>query len=242
VTLASRSVVTAALAAAAALAGYLHPVALLAVAAALVILVALGWPELAGLPFRPGSAVVVGLVGVGGVFAVKYTGTGLSGLAVVLAAGLMIAFVNELLRRDGRTRMVESVSGTVAGGVLALCTACWVAADSLAGGESVVVAGALALAVGAAISAFELPRWLSAVSTTLAATAAGALAGFALPGISLEAGAVLGVAVGILVAALDALFDSIVELKRLLPSLSAAALPVAVSGAVVYIVGRVLAG
>jgi len=242
VTLATRSVVTAALAAAAALAGYFHPVALLAVAAALVVVVALGWPELAGLPFRPGSAAVVGLVGVGGVVAVRYTGTGLSGLAVVLACGLMVAFVNELLRRDGRTRMVESVSGTVAGGVLALCTACWVATESLAGGEAVVVTGALALALGAAVSAFELPRWLSAVSTALAATAAGTLAGLVLPTISLTAGAVLGIAVGVLVAALDALFDSLVELKRVLPSLSAAALPVAVSGAVVYIVGRVLAG
>jgi hypothetical protein len=242
VTLATRSVVTAALAAAAALAGYLNPVALLAVAGALVLVVAIGWPELAGLPFRPGSATVVALVGIGGVVAVRVTDTGLSGLAVVLAAGLMVAFVNELLRRDGRTRMVESVSGTVAGGVLVLCTACWVATDSLAGGESVVVAGALALAIGAAVSAFELPRWMSAVATALAATAAGAAAGLVLPALSVGAGAALGIAVGVLVAALDALFDSIVELKRVLPSLSAAALPVAVSGAVVYIVGRVLAG
>ena len=70
----------------------------------------------------------------------------------------------------------------------------------------------------------------------------GKIAGWALPTISLQVGAVLGVAVGVLVAALDALFDSLVELKRVLPSLSAAALPVAVSGAVVYIVGRVLVG
>ena len=79
-TLASRSVVTAALAAVTALAGYLHPAALLAVAALLVLVVAAGWPELAGLPFRPGSAVVVAVTGVGAVFAVRYTGTGLSGL------------------------------------------------------------------------------------------------------------------------------------------------------------------
>ncbi len=243
-TLATRSVVTAALAAAAALAGYLNPIALLAVAALLVLVVAAGWPELAGLPFPPGSAAVVGLTGLGAVFTVRYTGagTGLSGLAVVLAAGLMIAFVNELLRHDGRVRMVESVSGTVAGGVLALCTACWLATDALVGGEAVVVAGALALAVGSAVSAFELPRWMSAVLTTAAAAAAGAVAGSALPIITLQVGVLLGVAVGVLVAALDALLDSIVELKRMLPSLSAAALPVAVSGAVVYIVGRVLVG
>lgn len=243
-TLASRSVVTAALAAAAALAGYLHPVALLAVTAVLALAVAAGWPELAGLPFRPGSAVVVGLTGLGALFAVRLVGTGesLAGLAVVLASGLLLAFVNELLRRDGRVRMVESVSGTVAGAVLALCTAGWIATDSQAGGERVVVSGALALAVGAAVSAFELPRWVSAVATTLAAAGAGAVAGLALPGITPLVGAILGLAVGVLVAALDALLDSLVELKRVLPAMAAAALPVAVSGAVVHIVGRVLVG
>lgn len=242
VTLATRSVVTAALAASAALAGYLHPVALIAVAAILVAVVAAGWPELAGLPFPPGSAVVVGLTGIGAIFAVRYTGTGLSGLAVVVACSLMVGFVNELLRRDGRVRMVDSVSGTVAGGVLAACTACWVAADTLVGGPAIVVVGALALAVGSTVAALEVPRWLSALMTVVAATAAGVAAGWALPTISVQAGAVLGVAVGVLVAALDALFDSLVELKRVVPSLSAAALPVAVSGAVVYIVGRVLVG
>ncbi len=241
-TLATRSVVTAALAAAAALAGYLHPVALLALTAVLVLAVAVGWPELAGLPFRPGSAVVVALTGLGAVAAVRYTGTGLSGLAVVLASGLLVAFVNELLRRDGRVRMVESVSGTVAGGVLALCTASWVATEALVGGEALVVAGALALAVGSAVAAFELPRWLSATATALAAAGAGALVGWVLPSMSWQVGAILGVAVGVLVAALDALFDSLVELKRVLPSIAAATLPVAVSGAVVYIVGRVLVG
>lgn len=240
--LATRSVVTAALAAAAALAGYLHPVALLVLTGLLVLVVAAGWPELAGLPFRPGSAVVVALTGVGAVSAVYYTGTGLSGLAVVLATGLLLAFVNELLRRDGRLRMVESLAGTVAGEVLALCTACWVATTALAGGSSLVVVGALALAVGAAVSAFEVPRWASSVLTAVAAAGAGAGAGWLLPGVSPEAGALLGVAVGVLVAALDALFDSLVELKKVGPSLSAAALPVAVSGAAVYIVGRVLVG
>ncbi len=240
--LATRSVVTAALAAAAALAGYLHPVALLVLTGLLVLVVAAGWPELAGLPFRPGSAVVVALTGVGAVSAVYYTGTGLSGLAVVLATGLLLAFVNELLRRDGRRRMVESLAGTVAGEVLALCTACWVATTALVGGSSLVVVGALALAVGAAVSAFDVPRWASSVLTAVAAAGAGVGAGWLLPGVSPEAGALLGVAVGVLVAALDALFDSLVELKKVGPSLSAAALPVAVSGAVVYIVGRVLVG
>ncbi len=241
-TLATRSVVTAALAAAAALAGYLHPVALLVVTAVLVVVVAAGWPDLAGLPFGPGSAVVVGLTGLGAVFAVWYTGTGLSGLAVVTACALLVSFVNELLRRDGRVRMVESVSGTIAGAVLALTAACWVATDALPNGTPLVVVGALALAVGAAVSAFEVPRWLSSVLTALVAAGIGAGAGWLLHGITVEAGAALGLAVGVLVAALDALFDSLVELKRLLPSLTAAALPVAVSGAVVYIVGRVLVG
>ena len=59
---------------------------------------------------------------------------------------------------------------------------------------------------------------------------------------ALAAVVVIGLAVGVLVAALDSLFDNFVVLERRTPALAAVALPVAVSGMVVYIVGRVLVG
>ena len=242
--LATRAVVTAVLAAAVAVAGYLGGLPLTGTAAVLALLFALGWPALAGLPFKPGSAAVVALGGVGAVAVVHLTlePPYLRDLPVVFAAAILLAFVNELLRRDGRTRLVESVSGTVAGTLVAVAVAGWVAIGRTPGGEPIVVVGALALAVGSAVVALHLRPWVGALVTAGAAAAAGALGGLLLPSIDPLAGALLGLSVGVLVATLHALFDQLPSLQKRWPSLAAVTLPVTVTGILVYVVGRVLVG
>lgn len=242
--LATRAVVTAVLAAAVAVAGYLGGLPLSATAAVLALLLALGWPALAGLPFKPGSAAVVALGGVGAVAVVHLTVTQpyLRDLPVVFAAAILLAFLNELLRRDGRTRLVESVSGTVAGTLVAVAVAGWVAIGRTPGGEPIVVVGALALAVGSVVVALHLRPWVGALATAGAAAGAGALGGLLLPAIDPLAGALLGLSVGVLVATLHALFDQLPSLQKRWPSLAAVTLPVTVTGILVYVVGRVLVG
>ncbi|GIG21391.1 hypothetical protein Cch01nite_21150 [Cellulomonas chitinilytica] len=242
--LATRAVVTAALAALVAVAGYFGGIYVAGAAGLLALVFAVGWPSLAGLPFRPGSTVVVALAGLGGVAVVHFVADEpyLRDLPVVLAGAIVLAFINELLRRDGRPRLVESVSGTVAGTAVAVAVTGWVATDRSAGGESLVVAGATALAVGSAVVALTLAPLLGAVVTSLAATAAGALAGALLPGMGVVPGAALGFAVGVLVAALHALFDRLPALSRKTAALAAVTLPVTVTGTLVYVVGRVLGG
>lgn len=242
--LATRAVVTAVLAAAVAVAGYLGGLPLSATAAVLALLLALGWPALAGLPFKPGSAAVVALGGVGAVVVVHLTDTQpyLRDLPVVFAAAILLAFLNELLRRDGRTRLVESVSGTVAGTLVAVAAAGWVAIGRTPGGEPIVVVGALALAVGSVVVALRLQPWVGALVTAAAAAGAGALGGLLLPAIDPLAGALLGLSVGVLVATLHALFDQLPSLQKRWPSLAAVTLPVTVTGILVYVVGRVLVG
>lgn len=240
----TRSVLTAVLAAVVAVAGYLGLLPLAGVAAALVLVLALGWPTLAGLPFTPGAGAVVALGGLGSVAAVTFTPEEpyLQHLALVLAGAVVLAFVNELLRRDGRLRLVESVSGTVAGTVLAVCVTGWLATARTGAGEELVVAGAVALALGSAAVALRGPTWLVYVVTVVVATGGGTLVGWLLPVVELRAGVVLGVGVGVLVAALHALFDRFPALARRLPSLAVVVLPVTVSGLLVYVAGRVLAG
>ena len=85
-----------------------------------------------------------------------------------------------------------------------------------------------------------MARWLSAVTTVLAAAGVGALVSIPLASFSPAVGALLGGAVGVLVAAMDALFDGMPELRRRMPALAAIALPVCVTGMVLYVVGRVL--
>ncbi|WP_426593347.1 hypothetical protein ACPPVS_16670 [Cellulomonas sp. McL0617] len=242
--LATRAVVTAALAAAVAVAGYVGGLTLTIASALLALVFALGWPALVGLPFRVGSSVVVAIGGIGSVIVVHLTDAQpyLRFLPLVLAGAVLLSFLNELVRRDGRERLVESVSGTVAGTLVAVASAGWVATGRTPGGEPLVVVGALALAVGSVVVALHLARWLGAVVTSVAAAAAGAFGGALLPDITVRPGLLLGLAVGVLVATLHALFDQLPSLERRWPSLAAVTLPVTVTGTLVYVVGRVLVG
>lgn len=238
----TRAVLTAAVAAVVAVVGYLGwlPVAL--AAGALVLVVAVGWPVLLELPTRLGTSVVIGLTGVGAVVTVAATPDAplLRGLPVVVAGAVLAAFLNELLRQDGRLRLVESVTGTVTGVLVVTAAAGWVGAVRSGGGASLVVAGAVALAVAAAVSASPGGTWVRAVGTTVAAVVAGAAVSTVLPAVDPVAGGVLGLATGVLVAAVHGLLHRSTAFVRRSAATTAVVLPVAVSGIVVYGVGRVL--
>ncbi|MBU4216127.1 MAG: hypothetical protein KJ792_15935 [Actinobacteria bacterium] len=245
-TLATRAVATAALAALVAVLGYLGALPLAVAAALLAVALGLGWPTLAALPYPPGSAAVIGLSGIGAV-AVVYERSArqapdLRDLAIVFAGSVLLTFVNELLRRDGRTRLVESVAGTVTGSLLAVAAAGWVACGRSSEGEALVVAAAVALAAASAISAVRMPEWLTSLAVVAAGSVAGGVLGSVLPVLGNTAGLLAGMAVGILVAAQHALFHPILAESRWQPAMTAVVLPVAVSGMLVYIVGRVLLG
>lgn len=248
----NRAVTTAVLATLVAVAGVLGDVSVagrdgVVLAALLVVLsvvLALGWPVVAGLPSRVGSGVVIGLTGAAAVVVVHVT-TGeplLGDLPVVFAGAVLAAFVAELARRDGRVRLVESVAGTVAGALAPVCAAGWLAAERTGAGDAVVVTGAVALAVASALSALPLRGWAGVGTTVGSAAAAGVVAGAALPVVGLLSGALLGAVVGVLVAAADALFDRLPALEHRLAGWAVAVLPVAVTGILVYVVGRVLVG
>lgn len=218
------------------------PVVVAAVLLALVI--AIGWPVLLRLPNLIGSSTVIALGGIGAVITVTATRGQpfLRELPVVVALAILLSFVNELARQDGRTRLVDSVAGTVTGVLIATAAAGWVAAVRVPEGTSLVVCGAVALAVAAAVSAVPLGGMLGAAVTTGSAVVAGGAVGAVMPTLGLGAGAMLGLAAGLLVAALHALFDRMPALKSRLASLTVIVLPVALSGILVYVVGRVFVG
>jgi len=72
------------------------------------------------------------------------------------------------------------------------------------------------------------------------APGAGGGAGAAMLEFGLVVGGTLGLAMGVLVAALHALFDRLPALRRRAAALTVVVLPVALSGLLVYVVGRVL--
>lgn len=213
-----------------------------AAAVLLALIVALGWPVLLGLPNKLGSGVVIAIGGSGAVLAV--TGTKgepvLRVLPIVIGLSVLFAFVNELARHDGRVRLVESVSGTISGLLVACASAGWVASGRTPGGSALVVSGAVALAVAAFVSAMPLVGWRGVVLTVGGGVLGSAAVETTMRELNLAAGLVLGVATGLLIAALHVLFNRLPALRRRLAALAVIVLPVAVSGIMVYVVGRVL--
>ncbi|MCL3859540.1 hypothetical protein [Actinotalea sp. K2] len=240
----TRAVLTAAIATLVAVAAFVGELPLVVAAGVLTLVFAVGWPLLLDLPNRLGSSVVIALGGAAAVI----TGAATRGepflreLPVVVALAVLLAFVNELARQDGRLRLVESVTGTVTGVLIVTAAAGWVASGRTPGATSLVVTGAVALAVGAAVSAVPLLGWTGASVTTLCATGAGATVGAVMPDLDPVPGGVLGLAVGILIAALHVLFHRVPSMTSRWAALAAAVLPTLVSGIVIYVVGRVLVG
>jgi hypothetical protein len=161
-------------------------------------------------------------------------------LPVVVAMGILLAFVNELARRGPREAVVENVSGVVCGVVVSVSSAGWLAAGRSDAGADLVVAGAVALAVAAVVCATPLRGWAGAASAVVLAVAAGGVVARALPDVSTSAGLWAGLIAGVLVAALYAILGHLPASRGWWASLSAAVLPVAVGGILVFVVGRLV--
>ncbi len=240
----TRAVLTAVSAAVVAGAAVLGDAWLVGVAVALAMILAIGWPVLLHLPARASATVVIVVGGAGGTLAVGLTPGEpvMRGLPEVVALAVLLAFVAELVRGDGRPRLVESVSGEVSGVMIAAASAGWIAALRSEGGVGLVVTGALALVLAAFVSAMPFEGWLHSALTVFAGTVGGFGAGAVMPKVDVASGSALGFAVGMLVAVLHALVIGVPALRRRRASLAAVLLPVTVGGFAVYVVGRVLVG
>ena len=206
--LSTRAVATACAAAAIAGGVFLGEWGLLAVLVALVVAFAAGWAPLLGLPAPGGTFFVVLLPGLGALAAVHVTTTEpwLRYLPLVLAMGLLLSFTNELLRGDGRTRLVESLVGGVSGVVVAVSAAGWIAASKVPDGMALVLLCAIALAAASAVSATPLRGVLNSVATLVGAVAASVVVAYVLPELAPLDGVWAGAVAGILVSSLHMLF------------------------------------
>jgi hypothetical protein len=243
VTVTSRAVTTAALAALLAAAAYLGPEWATGAAAVLTVLLAVGWAPLLRLPAAGATAVVVMVAGLGGVAVAWATPDEpvLRNLPVVIALSLVLAFIAQMLRRGGRPRLVESVSGMSAGIVAAVSAAGWVAAVRSDAGADLVVTSAVALAVASAVSALPVAGgWAGSLLAAALGAAAGAGTATALPDVEPVVGLVVGAVAGVVAGALRFLFDRQPTLARRTAAVAAVALPVTVTGMLVFVVGRLV--
>lgn len=235
----TRGVVTAGLSAVLALAAaFSHPV-LLAVVALMVLGFAAGWPRLVGLPTYPGASTVIAVSGLVACVVVALT-TSMRDVAIVLALSVIASFLHQMLRRDGRPRLVESVAGVVTGTVIVASATGWIAIGESRLAVAVVVTAAAAVAVGAACTAIPIAPRVVAAGAIVLASLTGLATGYLLPDVGPVVGLLAGLAAGVVSWAVHTLFGRFPASERILPAVAAAVLPLLLAGAPVYILGRLL--
>lgn len=240
--LSTRAVLSAAASATIAIAAYFGQTPLIVVIAALGIVFAVGWSSLIQLPAGGGSTLVVGLTTLGALGTVALTSSDpwLRYLPVVLALGVFLTFINEMLRPIPRTRLIESLFGTTTGVIVAVCAAGWLAAFEINHGLEVVVISAIALAAASVGGAVRGPKWLVITATFVLGAAAGLAAGHLLEPTTLRLGLIQGALAGLIISVLHGLVDRVPQLKNWRSGAAMVVLPILALGILVYICGRLV--
>jgi len=202
-----------------------------------------GWSGLLGLPSPRGTAFVltVGAAASVGTALATRDDPLLGWMPAALAGSVIVAFVHQLSRRDGRPRLVESIASTVTAIAIMVSGACFVVLPRTNHGAWVVALAAAAIAVSALTDmVVNMPRF-SAWLLPLAMVAGGVVA----IGLGLASGVVTwgpAALMGVLSAGVShalrrvlAMLPAISGLRSQLVSASASVLTV---GVVVYVVGR----
>ncbi len=223
---------------------------MLATAVALaVVCLALGWAELLGLEqARISTAAVIGASGLAATvlaLVVQSSMQPLAAFAVLLAGCVLLAFAHQLLRRDGRARLVESLTATVSGQVIAVLGAGWVLLQDTGMGRDGLVVAAAAVAVASAAVVVPVPRglrgWVAFAGGLVAAVVAILVLGGDSAG-SLPARLLVGLAVSAVASGTALLLASQRSASRPLGLLAAGAAPVCAVGTVAYAVARLSGG
>ena len=226
-------------------AGYAAIPLLAAVVAWGGLVLAWGWPRLLGSTSRVGAPLAIALTAVGAAVATVRTTTEpyLTYVPVAIAAGLLTMFVHQLVRRDGRARLTESVAVTASGLAIAAIGACYIALARLDSGVSILVV-ALAAVAAATLGDLFMPvgalrPWLLPLSMVF-----GGIGAAVASGIQGEPATARAVLIGFVVAAvghaLRRVLLALPTVGRLGAQVTAGVASVLVSAVVAYALAWVL--
>lgn len=223
----SRATVTGASAAALALATWAGTAPAAAILALLGIAFGLGWAQLVDVPATRGSGIVIALAALAAIGAAWATE---AGLALVIAGGVIASFVHQMLRKDGRPRLVETLSATVMGVLVVTAGMGWFVL-ALAGALPVVLLGSAALLVASAASVLPARTWVILTAASVGAGGVGAAVGLTFAQLGPLPGALLGGVVGIVTALTQLLFSQFPTADHARAGLAAALMPLLTLGA-----------
>ena len=220
------------------------PMVALAVALAAGV-VAWGWAGLLGLPSPRGTTLVLALGSAGAIGTVLVTRDDpfLAWMPAALAGSMIVAFLHQLSRRDGRPRLVESIASTITAIAIVVSGASFVAMPRTEHGAWAVAIASTAMAVSAVTDLAGGSRrfcaWLLPMAM-LAGGAAAILVGHGLGAIGWGAAALLGVLAAGVSHAVRRVLATLPAISSARSQLVSAGASVLTGGVVVYVVGRLL--
>lgn len=202
-----------------------------------------GWSGLLGLPSPRGTAFVlaVGSVAAIGTALATRTDPLLVWMPAALAGSVIVAFLHQLARRDGRPRLVESIASSITAIAIVVSGACLVVMPRTVHGAWVVALAASAMAVSALTDLVGgMPRlraWLlplAMLAGGVAAIAVGLMSGV----VEWGPAALLGVLTAGVSHALRRVLAMLPAISASRSQLVSASASVLTGGVVVYVVGR----
>jgi len=205
--------------------------------------IAWGWPGLLGLPSPGGTTFVlaVGSAGAIGTALATRDDPFLAWMPAALAGSMMVAFIHQLARRDGRPRLVESIASTIAAIAIVVSGASLVALPRIEHGTWVVAIAASAVALSAvtdlAGGSRRLSQWLLPLAMLVGGGAA-ILVGHMLGAVGWGAAALLGVLAAGVSHAVRRVLATLPAISGARSQLVSASASVLTGGVVVYVVGR----
>lgn len=235
-----RAVVLAAGATVLALAAFAPPVVMVVAVAVVMMLLVLGWPHLVGADVRLIHLLLVAAPPAVALWAVTMSLRPLEFVMLALAGGVMAAFATELVGWGKSARGLENVSAMVSGQVAGISVAGWVLAHHLPGGPELVLVGAAMLAVAAVTSLLNLGEIALLAASAVIGFIGGAILGGILPAIPVVFGAVIGAGASLVATGTAVLVTGARSMARTAAWFSAAVLPLAAVGLLVFGVGRLL--
>lgn len=150
---------SAAVAAALALASVAGPVVLAAGLAVVILLFTLGGAAVSGLPSARPVSLLAALAGIGALVWVIVTDRPeLTPLAATLGPAFVIIIVTQLFRRDGRHRLTASLTFAVATAAFSVVPVMWLALRHASGGPTSVLFGLLGVCVVSLAEAIPTAR------------------------------------------------------------------------------------
>jgi hypothetical protein len=222
--------------------------ALVAISVALAAgVMAWGWSGLLGLPSPRGTALVLAIGSIAAIGTVLATRTDpyLAWMPAALAGSVIIAFLHQLARRDGRPRLVESVGSSVTAIAIVVSGASFVALPRTPDGPWLVALAASAMAVSALTDmvggSARLRAWLLPLAM-LAGGVAAIIVGVTIASIGWGPSALIGVLAAGISHAIRRALAMLPTISGPRSQLVSASASVLISGVVVYVVGRFFLG